>query len=130
MPAEPYAVRVENLNKFRRDLRNLSPEIEKALRDDMKDVAVKVAAEAAVLAPRRTGTLAAGYRGGATSAKAVVRNPVFYARFIEFGFHPGGGSQFVEGVNPIGRAITNQEDRIVDSVGDAIERAAVAVGWH
>lgn len=124
------AVSVQGLAEFRRDLRRAAPVVAKELQADLRKVAQGVALEASLLAPQRTGTMAAAYRGAAVGAKGLVRNPVFYSRFIEFGFHPGGKQTFVPGQNPIGQAIEHQEDRIVEGIGDAIEKAATQVGWH
>jgi hypothetical protein len=124
------AVEAKGLNKFRSDLRRADKAVAKELQAELKGIAATVAAEAGGAAPSRSGTMAAAYRGVAVGSKAVVRNRILYSRFIEFGFHPGGGSTFVPGRNLIGQAIERQEDRIVDELGDAIERAATKVGWH
>jgi hypothetical protein len=128
--ANKPAVYVQDLGKFRSALKRADKTIAKELQSELRDVSRKVAAEASALAPRRTGKMADAYRGVAVGNKGLVRNPVFYSRFIEFGFHPRGGSTEVPGQNPIGRAIEHQEDRIVDGVGDAVEKAAVRMGWH
>jgi bacteriophage HK97-gp10 putative tail-component len=128
--AEQLQVKVEGLREFRRDVRRADREVGLELQRALREVAKDVAAEAGSLAPRATGTLAGSYRGTARGASAVVRSRLPYARFIEFGFHPRGGETFVEGTNPIGRAVERQEDRIVDGIGDAVDHAATRLGWH
>lgn len=126
----PFHIQATDLNRFRREVRAADKTVAKELQAELRQVAKDVATEAASLAPRQTGTMAAAYRGTAVGAKAVVRNRVFYSRFIEFGFKPGGRDTVVPGQNPIGRAIEQQEDKIVDGLGDAIENASRKLGWH
>lgn len=128
--AKEVKVEVEGLREFRRDLRRADKVVGKEFQRALRTVSVTVAAEAAALAPRVTGTLAGSYRGAAVGSRGIIRSKVFYARFIEFGFHPGGGDTFIEGTHPIGRAIAHQEDRIIDGIGDAVDRAATQMGWH
>ena len=130
MASEP-TVAVVGLRDFRGDLKHLRPDIQKELQGELKTIAQDVAQKAAASAPRRTGTMATSYRGAAsTGLRAVVRNRQFYSRFIEFGFHPRGSSTMVAGRNVIGRILERDEDRIVDEVGDALERAAEKAGWR
>jgi len=128
--AKDIGVGVDDLKRFRREIRGADKAIDKELQADFKDVAEDVAREASFLVTRKSGKAAAAYRGTANGSKALVRNRVFYSRFIEFDFHPGGGSTVVPGQAPIGRAVERQENAIVDSVGDAIEAAAQKLGWH
>ncbi len=127
---ENLQVHVQGLQQFRRDVRRMDKEVGKELQRDLRQIAQKVAQEASGNAQRRTGTLAGSYRGTARGTAGIVRSPLVYARFIEFGFHPRGGETFVEGRNPIGAAIESQENQIVDELGDAIERAAGRLGWR
>lgn len=124
------AVRVEGLAELRRDVRRADKEVGKELQRELRDVAKDVASDAASLAPRSTGKLAGSYRGTARGTKGIVRNVQFYARFIEFGFHPRGGDTFVQGTNPVGQALERNEDAIVEGVGDAVEKAATNLGWR
>jgi hypothetical protein len=123
-------VGVEGLSAFRRDLKRLEPLANQQLRKDLKDIADRVA----VRAQARMGAESFGYQGVATPGlRATVRSTgrnAFVARFIDFGFHPRGSSTFVPGRNIVGGVLEQQEERIVDDVGDAIERAAVRAGWH
>ena len=123
-------VEVKGLQQFRRDVRRADKEVGKEFQKELRTLAQRVAQEAASNAPRVTGTLAGSYRGTARGTAGIVRSTNVVARFIEFGFHPRGGETFVEGVNPIGRAVEQQEDEIVDGLGDAVERAATRLGWH
>jgi hypothetical protein len=128
--AGSIAVRSEGFREFRRDVRRADKEVGRELQKDLREVAQGVAREAATLAPRDTGKTAAGYRGSARGTSGVVRNAQLPARFIEFGFHPRGGSTFVEGRNPIGTAVERREDAIVEGLGDAVDRAVTALGWR
>jgi hypothetical protein len=128
--ADRVTVQAEGLRDFRRDVRRADKEVGKEFQRELREVSTKVAREAGTNVTRTTGTLAGSYRGTARGTQGIVRSPVFYARFIEFGFHPRGGDTFVEGTNPIGRAVERQEDAIVDALGDAVDRAVTALGWR
>ena len=128
MAARP-AVSVKGLDEFRRDLRRQSKETARELQKELRAAARIVAAEADVVRGSRRSF---SYKGGARGVRAYVgaRGPKDYvARFIEFGFHPGGGTTFVEGRNIVGQAIERKEDEVVERIGDAVERAATHVGW-
>lgn len=130
MPDEHLQVHVEGLQAFRRDVRRMDKEVGKELQRDLRTVAQRVAREAAGNAPRATGTLAGSYRGTARGTRAIVRSTDIAGRFVEFGFHPRGGETFVEGRNPVGAAVEDQENQIIDALGDAVDRAATRLGWH
>lgn len=123
-------IQAQDLATFRRDVRRADKEIGKQLQRELREVSKRVAEEAGNIAPRRTGALAGSYRGTARRTLGIVRSTNPVARFVEFGFHPRGGETFVEGVNPIGHAVEQQEDQIVDGIGDAVDRAATALGWR
>lgn len=123
-------VRVEGLPALRRALKEVEPQVTQELRGELKQIADRVAREAA----GRATASSFGYRGAATAGlRASVQSTGpkgFVARFLEFGFHPGGGSTFVQGRNFVGGTLEQMEERIVDEVGDAIDRAAGDAGWH
>lgn len=124
-------IEVKGLKDLRRDLRKVDKEAVKEVRVVIRDAARIVASEAAALAPRgRSGKLAASYRGTTSGTKGIVRNRQVYSRFIEFGFHPGGGRTFVPGKEPIGRALENRRDDVIEALGDGIDKAARSSGWH
>lgn len=125
--ADHVQVQANDLAKFRREVRRHDREIGLQFQRDLRGVAQRVAAEAAGLA---TGRVAQGYRGTARGTRGIVRNTFLPARFLEFGFHPGGGDTFVEGRNYVGRVLERREDMIVDELGDAVERAAQRMGWR
>lgn len=125
--ADRVQVKAVGLAEFRRDVRRADKEVGKELQADLRSIAQQVARGAAVLAP---GRIAESYRGTARGTRGIVRSSFLPSRFLEFGFHPGGGETFVEGRNFIGRALEAQEDRIVDAIGDAVEKTATKLGWH
>jgi hypothetical protein len=127
-----FHVRTDSLREFRRDLRRLSPELDKELRQEMRDVVGKVAAQAALLAPRRTGTLARSYRPFVTQRSAGIRSALPYAPVIEYGgtIAPRGVDITFRRSEPVTRAVMRETDQIVESFSDAVERAADQTGWR
>jgi hypothetical protein len=122
-------IHIAGLAAFRRDLKKISPLAEQVLRGELEEIAADIAAEA----ESRVGAVSFSYQGRATAgARASVRSTGrkgFVARFIEFGFHPGGGQTYVPGRNEVGRVLEREHDRIVEEIGDAIMDAALATGW-
>jgi phage gpG-like protein len=130
--AKQPAVRVEGLRELRRDLRRIDPQIAKELQRELKDAAGKVAAEAALLAPRRTGALAESYRPFTSGNIAGVRSRLPYAAVHEYGgtISPRGTDILIKRSEPVTRAVERQTESIVEHVGDAIETAARNAGWR
>lgn len=125
------AVRVEGLREFRRALKGVSREFDRELRAELKDVGEDVAAEARRTAPRRTGQYANSIR-----VYANARGVSIGSRLPQAGVLHWGGSIRPRGVEirfPRRAVITDaaerQTARIVDGVGDAVERAARKAGW-
>jgi hypothetical protein len=88
-------VEIDGIKQLDRDLKRLHPAVQRELKGDLKDIAQGVAREAA----SRSGAHSFSYRGAATGRSASVRSTGqhgFVARFLEFGFHPRGGSTFVD----------------------------------
>jgi hypothetical protein len=125
-------VNTEGLREFRRDLKRLDPELDRQLRGELRDAVAKVAAQAALLAPRRTGTLAKSYRPFVTQRTAGIRSSLPYAPVIEFGgtISPRGTPITFRRAEPVTRAVMREADEIVESFGDAVERAADKTGWR
>ena len=130
--ADGFAIETDGLREFRRDLKRLSPELDKELRGELKEAAGRVAREASTLAPRRTGRLAGSYRTSVTLRSASIRSRLPYAQVIEYGgtIEPKGAPIKIERSLPVTRAVLRQADRVVHEFGDAVERAADKTGWH
>ena len=118
--------------EFRRDLKRLQPEAEKALRKDIKAAAGKVALAAQATAPRVTGAYAKSIRPYVTARGASVGSRLPQAGVLHFGgtIRPRGVPITFPARPVISLALDRQTDRIVDDLGDAIEQAARRVGWH
>lgn len=130
--AKVFAVRTEGLREFRRDLRRLDPALDRELRIELRESIIKVAAQAALLAPRRTGELAASYRPYVRQNAAGIRSALPYAPVIEYGgtIRPRGVPIEFKRSLPVTRAVLREADTIVESFGDAVERAADKTGWR
>ncbi len=125
-------VRVEGLADLRRDLRKLAPDTLKEMRGVLKEGAGIVAAAAGPLAARQTGRLAAGFRAGTAGNSAFVRNRVPYAGVQEFGgkIAPRGTPFQIKPHPAATRALELNAERIVDRVGDGIDRVAGRAGFR
>jgi hypothetical protein len=132
MKAGSVHVETDGLREFRRDLKRLAPEVDKELRQEMRDAVAKVAAQAALLAPRRKGTLAGSYRPFVTQRSAGIRSALPYAPVIEYGgtIAPRGVDIRFRRSEPVTRAVLRETDEIVESFSDAVERAADQTGWR
>jgi phage gpG-like protein len=126
------AVRIEGLAELRRDLRKMQPDTLKEMRSELKAAAVIVAVASRPLAARRSGTLAASFRPGTAGNTAFVRSRLPYAAVHEFGgtIRPKGAPITIKAQPAPTRALEAATDRIVDSIGDGIERVAGRNGWH
>jgi hypothetical protein len=127
-----FTVNTDGLRDFRRDLKRLDPQLDRELRTEMREAVVKVAAQAALLAPRRTGALAQSYRPFVTLKSAGIRSNLPYAPVVEYGgtISPRGMDITFRRAEPVTRAVMRDADEIVESFGDAVERAADRTGWR
>lgn len=132
MASRDSGVRLEGFREFRRDLRKLEPEVEKQLRADVKVIAARIALEARGAAVKRTGKYAASIRPYVTAKGASIGSRLPQAGVLHFGgtIRPRGVDITITARPVISTAVDRQTDRIVDEMGDAIERAATRAGWH
>lgn len=130
--ADRVEIDTRSLAAFRRSIKRADREVAKELTGWLRDVGRYVAQDAASVAPRDSGTLAAGYKPIVSGSRVLIRNRVPYAGWIEFGgtISPRGAPIQLEGRHPVGKAIERNEERIVHDVDDAIGRAAKRIGWH
>ena len=130
--ANTAEVRVDGLREFRRDLKRLEPQADKELRLSIRDAARKIAAEAALAAPRRSGALAKSIRPYVSGARASIGSTLPYAGVIHYGgtIEPNGVPIKLPRTEFISKAVERGADELVDDIGDGIEKAALRVGWH
>jgi hypothetical protein len=130
--AKDFEVHTEGLRDFRRDLKHLDPQLDKELRVELREAVGKVTAQAALLAPRRTGALARSYRPFVMQRSAGVRSRLPYAPVIEYGgtIRPRGVPILIQRSQPVTRAVERQTEQIVSEFADAVDRAARKAGWH
>jgi hypothetical protein len=125
---------VQGLREFRRDLKRLEPAVEKELRKDIKLVAARVAVEASAAARSfsRTGAFAASIRPYVSGTKAQIGSRLPQAGVLHFGgtIRPRGVPIVFKPRPVVSLAVDRNTDRIVDGIGDAVEQAALRVGWH
>jgi phage gpG-like protein len=132
MAGRDEGVRLEGFREFRRDLRKLEPAVAKGLSADIKAAAAKVAADARATAPHVTGKYAASIRPYVTARGASVGSRLPQAGVLHYGgtIQPRGVPITFPARPVVSEALDRRTDQIVDEVGDAVERAARAAGWH
>jgi hypothetical protein len=133
MPARSSgAVRIEGLTGLQRDLKHLVPTARRDITAALKEGAVEVARAAGPLSAHRSGALAGSWRPGASMMQGFVKSRLPYAGVLEYGgtIRPKGAPVVIK-AHPAGtRALAAKEEKIVERVGDAIDRAAVKHGWR
>lgn len=125
-------VQVEGLRDLKRALRNVEPDIRKEFREEsFKKVAVIVAGRAKVLAPKRTGRLAASIRGTTSGFSARVRSPLPYAAVHQWGgsIRPRGGRIVIRRSEYVTRAVEQKSQEIENALVDGIHEVARRNGW-
>lgn len=125
-------VRVKGLREFRRDLKRLSPAVNRELTRELKTVAEPVAADARAHAPKLTGEYAASIRVYTTGTKVSIGSRLPQAGVLHWGgtIRPRGVPIHFKPRPVVMEAADRQSHEIVDGLGDAVERAARKVGWH
>jgi hypothetical protein len=125
-------VRVEGLRELRRDLRKLSPEVNKQLGRELREVGKIVAADARARAPKRSGAYARSIRVYATMKGVSIGSRLPQAGVLHWGgtIRPRGVAIEFPRRAVIVDAADAQTRRIMDGVGDAVDRAAHTVGWQ
>lgn len=133
MPDRDTGLRVEGLREFRRDLKRLSPELDRELAKEIKSAAQTVAREARAdpRTPRRTGRYANSIRVYAAKGGASVGSRLPQAGVLHWGgtIRPRGVPIEFPRRAVIFDAAERQSPRLVEDVGDAVERAARKAGW-
>ena len=130
--AKDFDVNVGGLRDFRRDLKRLDRDLPKELNKEIKQVVGKVAVEASLTAPRKSGALARSYKPFTRGNVAGIRSALPYAGVIEYGgtISPKGAPITIRKFEPITRAVERRRDQLVEDVGDAIESVSHRAGWH
>lgn len=132
MAGKDVQVHTGGLTDFRRDLERVEPELDRELRKELRRSVIAVAATAAQIAPKVSGTLARSYRPFVLQKSAGIRSNVPYAPVIEYGgsISPRGTEiRFAQRL-PVTTAVERHADRVVDQFGDAVETAARRAGWR
>lgn len=129
--AQDVQVRVDGLREFRRDLRKVDREVDKELRGEIKDAANTVLEEARATAPIRTGALARSLKVSVTGRGASIYSALPYAPVVHWGgvIEPRGVPIRFPRTEFITRAVERGADRLVEDIGDGVERAAKRAGW-
>lgn len=132
MADRDVGVRVEGLREFRRDLKRVSPAVDKGLGVEIKKAAENVAREARANAPRRTGAYADSIRVYATRGGASVGSRLPQAGLLHWGgtIRPRGVPITFARRAVVYEAAERQANRIAERVGDAVDVAARRNGWR
>lgn len=132
-----FGIRVDGLAELQRGLRKLAPEIDAALKAELKGIAENVAVGARRRIPKDTGRARASIRAGADARGPYVKGgkrTVPYYAWLEFGSRTPGphrGPWRSSGSGPPkGRAIYPeigaQKSQIASGCARALERAKAA----
>lgn len=143
-------VQIDGMREVRKALRDFEPDVRREFRRDVfKDAADLVASRARAYVPRRTGRLAASYRGSTSGFAGVVRSSLPYANFVYWGGTTGRGhsgsrpgnvrlpkrsftvnGQTVRAANPaVHIAFDRNKDAVERLVVDGIIRVGRRNGW-
>ena len=130
-PRDSAAVHVKGLAELQRDLKRMQPAARREITRALKGGAQEVARAAGPLAARRSGRLQASFKPGASLMQGYVRSRLPYAAVQEFGgvIRPKGAPVTIEAHPAATRALELKQDKVIDSIGDAIERVALQHGW-
>jgi phage gpG-like protein len=109
----------------------MQPDVRREVSRALKEGAVVVARASGPLAARRTGALAGSFKPGASQMKAYVRSRLPYAGVLEYGgtIKPKGAPVVIKAHPAATLALERNQEKIVDHIGDAIERVASTHGW-
>lgn len=124
MAGEDVAIRVDNLDTVRRDLRTIGDrEALKAVQAVTKSAAEIVAVQARSLAPRRTGALASSIVATTSGNKGIVRSPLPYAAVVHWGgtIHPRGAPITFKRTEFIYRAFDQTADQVAQRLADGFD---------
>lgn len=147
-------VRIEGLAKLRRSLREIDKTLDVQLRNELKEAAGPIRAEAARRAPRGTGPIPASRKpkkrladsltisaraGGVAIRSNLPYAAVVHGRAVGGTVRPGRrpfdtrNRADWRAVAPrpfITEAIKGREKQVLAAAGDAIEKAAARAGWR
>lgn len=124
-------VRIDGLKEFKRATRLVSPIFARELNADLKRAARPIADEASRNAPRRTGRYANSIRVYSNAKGVSIGSRLPQANVVHWGgtIRPRGVPIKFRRRAVIWDAAERQSARLVDAVGDAMERSARKAGW-
>jgi hypothetical protein len=130
-PSRDTGVRIPELAKLRRDLKRVSPEVNKQLGRELKEAGKQVALEARRNAPKRTGAYARSIKPYAMKGGVSVGSRLPQAGVLHWGgtITPRGVPIKFERRPVVWDAADRQMDKLVERVGDAFDDAARKAGW-
>lgn len=140
------AVSIRGLREFRRQLKKISPELDKATREILKDAGELAAAEARRRAPRgstdrhrshrdrryRPGRLAGSIKVSSTQARLSIYSNLPYAAVHEYGgtIRPRGVPIRIKESRMIRGAVEARTDDVIREVEKVTDRLADQAGFH
>lgn len=140
MARQGFGVQVEGLRELRRDLKAIDRKLPRDLNRGLKKAMGPVRAEAAALAPNRTGALARSLKVGTRGSAVLIRSRLPYARVAHWGGrHPLFGDrerwypQYPKGTRPsrfVVRAAARNRDETERQLFATIERLMRDAGFR
>lgn len=132
----PEPIKIQGLAEFRRQLRQVSPEAARELRQVHGEAADLVVGWARPRVPYRTGRAARSVRSTSTQTASKVtgggaRTP--YYPWVDFGGRVGRRRSVVRSFLPGGRFIypgyDARRDQVQDRLGEGVVRVVRSLGW-
>jgi hypothetical protein len=127
--AAPVAIDTRGLADLQRDLRRMAPVVARGvtatLRGIAKDVGM-VAREHAAADVSRSG--AKTIKWSAARGQASIYTDLYWMRFHEYGFFPGGGSTYYPGARFMERARDEKAEDTLEQVNNLLETTARRIG--
>ena len=122
---------ITGLNEFRAAVRVAAGKYPTEITKALKAAGVPIVAQASIMAPRRSGALAAGYKVSVRGTKASVVSAVPYAGGSEWGTRGkwSGFNQYGPPPRFAGRAVETQETAIQLIVEYELREIISAYGW-
>jgi phage gpG-like protein len=137
--ARGLGIWMEGFESLQKALKEVDPEIRKAMRKELRSAARPVLAEARGLTPRRTGNLQKSLRVSTTNNGVALGSRLPYANLIHWGGSTGrghvvgrrwsGASKVRESLF-LSRALQNNEDEFIDALDRAVDNAAARAGFR
>jgi hypothetical protein len=125
------SVSIRGFSAFRRGLRSLDVNLDRQLRDYIKEMSEEVASVARQRAPRKSGKLSKSIKSSVTQTRASVYSNLPYAAVQEWGgtIRPKGVPIKIEGRQMIYSAVKDKSADVEDHMGRLFDSISSTSGF-